>query len=180
MTKNKGLFLGVAVLGALLLAGLKTDVAARAINSLYGDRLWVETTPRSGTPGLATGDNDAYIKGDLEVDGAATVASTFTVTPPATQTIAAGGIVAANACGTLKRITSASAVTTDTTDAIATPSASNSGCCMDIVYTGTETVTLDANAKNDFQANIVLGSGGSVRVCSDGTKWYSIGTWTEF
>lgn len=259
MMKNKGLYLGAALLGALLLAGLAPDAIARTLNRVYGNSLHVENEPRTATPSQTLGDDDAYINGHLEVDGvihadggvtgnaatatalaadpadagsgflckginaagtctislvedAATngstnpvtsnavydqlalkaalggatftgtvvMSSTLTVTPPAAQTIAAGGIVAADACGGLKRITSASPVTTDTTDAIAAPAAGNTGCCMDISYSGSHTVTLDNNAHNDFGYDLVLGNGGSVRVCSDGTTWQSIGEWTEF
>ena len=68
---KKGLYLGVAFLGALLLVGLNRDAVARAIDSLYGNRLWVESDQRGSGPGNFTlGTNDAYIKGKLEVDGA--------------------------------------------------------------------------------------------------------------
>jgi len=46
-------------------------------------------------------------------------------TPAATQTIAAGGIIAADSCGATKRITAAGAVTTDTTNSLTAPAAAN-------------------------------------------------------
>ena len=99
------------------------------------------------------------------------------VTPPAVQTIAAGNTITANACGTIKMITSAGAVTTDTSNTFTAPASSNSGCCMDVVNVGSNNITLDNNA-NFFSsggADVVLGEADSCRVCSSGVIWYQIG-----
>ena len=81
----------------------------------------------------------------------------------------------ADACGTVKQITSIGNVTTNT---FTSPTASYAGCCMDIVNVDTaDTITLDANAK--FKtiggANQALGPDDTVRVCSNGTNWYQVG-----
>lgn len=100
---------------------------------------------------------------------------------PATQTIASGGVIAVDACGGIKRITAASAVTTDLTDSIGTPSSLNQGCVMDIVNVGTMVITIDANA--DFFAaaangatDVILGTKHSARVASMGTYWVLVGS----
>lgn len=101
------------------------------------------------------------------------------VTPPAAQTIEAGNTIAANACGTIKIITSAGDVTTSTTNTFTEPAATNAGCCMDVINTGANTITLDANTNfvSAGAANVALGAGDTVRVCSTGAsgKWYQIG-----
>lgn len=99
-------------------------------------------------------------------------------TPPAAQTIADTNTVTADACGTIKQISSAGSVTTNTTDTFTAPAAGNAGCCMDVVNSGANQITLDANAKflSAGAANVVLGTGDTVRVCSDGASfWYMIG-----
>lgn len=101
------------------------------------------------------------------------------VTPPAAQTIEAGNTIAANACGTIKIITSAGDVTTNTTNTFTEPAATNAGCCMDVINTGANTITLDVNTNfvSAGAANVALGAGDTVRVCSTGAsgKWYQIG-----
>lgn len=100
----------------------------------------------------------------------------------ATQTIAAGGTIAADACGGIKRITSASDVTTDTTNSIAAPAAANTGCELQIVNVGAHQILLDYNTAfptNTGAASMRLDAGGSVKVISDGTNWWH-GAWTEF
>jgi hypothetical protein len=101
------------------------------------------------------------------------------VTPTAAQTIAAGNTITANACGSIKEITAAGAVTTDTTNTFTAPAAANDGCCMDVVNIGAENITLDNNANfvSAGAADVVLGAGDTLRVCSTGAsgKWYQIG-----
>lgn len=101
------------------------------------------------------------------------------VTPPAAQTIAAGNTVAADACGTIKMITAEGAVTTATDNTFTAPGATNAGCCMDVINTGAQNITLDNNANfvSAGAADVVLGAGDTVRVCSTGAsgKWYQIG-----
>jgi hypothetical protein len=97
---------------------------------------------------------------------------------PATQTIAAGNTVAADACGGVKAITAAGAVTTSTTDTFTTPSAANAGCMMVVCNVGTtNTITLDKNANNLLTggADVALLANSCISVISNGTLWRQIG-----
>lgn len=95
---------------------------------------------------------------------------------PAAQTIAAGGTVADDGCGTIKAIQSAGAVTTSTTDTFTAPSASNLGCCMDVFNVGANNITLDDNAHFFAGGDVVLTQFDVVRVCSYGqTAWLQTG-----
>lgn len=99
------------------------------------------------------------------------------VNPLAAQTISAGSTIAADSCGGAKLIGSGGAVTTDTTNTFTAPGATNNGCCMDVINTGSNNITLDNNALffSAGAADVVLGSGDTARVCSDGSAWYQIG-----
>jgi len=105
--------------------------------------------------------------------------SVFLGVPPAAQTIAAGNTVTANACGTIKMITAAGAVTTDTTNTFTAPATANGGCVMCVVNVGANAITLDNNALfvSAGAADVVLGAGDSCVVASSGDsgKWYQIG-----
>jgi hypothetical protein len=100
---------------------------------------------------------------------------------PPTQTIGSGGTITANACGGTKRITAASAVTTDTTNTIDAPATGNAGCTMDIINVGPNTITLDSNTNFPTQntVDVVLASSGTVRVTSTGTFWKKE-FWTQY
>lgn len=99
----------------------------------------------------------------------------FKVQAPATQTIAATETVAADACGTIKKITADSAITTSTTDTFTAPADANDSCCMDVINVGaTNNITLDANANFNAAADVVLTPCDVIRVCSDGIDWYPI------
>lgn len=76
--------------------------------------------------------------------------------PPAVETIAAGGTITANACGSVKRISSAGSITTSTTDTFTTPASDNAGCVMTVCNTGSNDIVLDNNA------NFVGVTGGNV------------------
>ena len=106
-------------------------------------------------------------------------AGPFQVSPPTAQTISAGNTIAADACGTLKKITAAGTVTTDTTDTFTAPAAANEGCCMDVANVGSNAITLDNNAlfASAGAADVVLGANDTVRVCSSGASgvWFQIG-----
>lgn len=97
--------------------------------------------------------------------------------PPASQTITAGATITADACGTFKDISSAGAVTTDTTNTFTAPSADLSGCCMNVVNTGSNNITLDNNALfySVGAADVVLGLADSAIVCTNGTVWAQMG-----
>ena len=101
------------------------------------------------------------------------------VVGPSAQTIGAGDTITANACGTVKEITSAGAVTTNTTDTFTAPSADNKHCCMTVINVGSNQITLDNNS-NFAAANatdVVLTANRNVYVCSTGAggKWIQIG-----
>jgi len=97
--------------------------------------------------------------------------------PPATQTIAAGGTITANACGTVKRITAASGVTTSTTDTFDAPNGGNAGCIMVVCNLGSNTITLDTNARylGAGAADTVLTSSDCVIVAQEG----SVPVWAQ-
>lgn len=101
---------------------------------------------------------------------------------PATQTVASGGTVAADACGGLKRITAAAYSALDTTNPIAAPVAGNTGCVMDIINVGSNGIAFP-NSSTTFpttnSATITLLANGSMRVVSDGTYWRKM-TSTEY
>jgi hypothetical protein len=94
-------------------------------------------------------------------------------TAVATQTIGAGGIIAADSCGGVKNITAAGAVTTDTTNSFTAPAAANTSCVMLVCNVGAQTITIDKNA------NILLVGGtdvpllanSCVTVFSNGVIW---------
>lgn len=98
------------------------------------------------------------------------------VTPPATETIASAATITANGCGTIKRITNPSAVTTGTTNTFTAPASSNAGCFMFIVNVGTSTITLDNNANfvSAGAADVAMTANDSVAVVSDGSAWYQV------
>lgn len=195
MNKMKKL-MGAALFGVLLVVGYgQRDAIARTLGRVYGNSLHIENEPRASTAGNFTlGNNDAYIKGKLEVDGAAyfdgavTLASGLTQSGqnytivPATQTLTAGFTIAADACGGLKRINGVGDLTSDTSNTIAAPSSSNAGCRMLIVNVDTvDTFYLDSNALFGVTsaASIPIGPKGSISVWSDGSVWWH-GSWTEY
>lgn len=113
--------------------------------------------------------------------GSGATKSTFTATGQlimqrtATQTIAAGNIITANACGGIKRIDAGGAVTTDTTNTFTAPAEANAGCCMDVINIDTvDTITLDANPNFNAAADVAMTPCDVIRVCSDGTDWFPI------
>jgi hypothetical protein len=117
----------------------------------------------------------AVAQGNVGI-GIATPAGKFVVAPPAAETIVAAATITADACGTIKQITAAGAVTTSTTNTFTAPTASYSGCCMDVLNTGANTITLDQNANMKLVggADLAIAAGNIVRVCSNGTNWYQM------
>jgi hypothetical protein len=117
----------------------------------------VETSSPAATPMSATGVYDPM---------------------PAVQTIATGDTIAADACGGLKRLTSAGAVTTSLTSTFTAPATSNAGCRLQVCNTGANNITLDNNAqfKSIGGADIVLTADDCTVVESDGIVWRSIGS----
>lgn len=100
----------------------------------------------------------------------------FVRVPPAAQTIAATNTITADACGGMKQITAASAVTTNTTDTFTAPAAANTGCVLFVCNVGAENITLDNNAhfKSAGAADVVMTADDCVTVASNGTTWYQI------
>ncbi len=119
------------------------------------------------------------IKNDGSVGiGVSAPPSKFVVAPPASAVVSDAGTITADACGTIKQITSVGNVTTNTTDTFTSSTASYAGCCMDVINVDTaDTITLDANAKFKTIGGTdqALGPDDTVRVCSNGTNWYQVG-----
>lgn len=93
---------------------------------------------------------------------------------PATQTIAAAGTIASDACGTVKRVTAAGAVTTSTTATFTAPDGTNNGCVMTVCNIGvTNTITLDRQAAffTLAAADLALAANTCVLVGNDGVEW---------
>ncbi len=150
------------------------------------------------TLGVDDGDSDKFKIGTTAVDtstrfvidssgnvgiGTSNPIQKFIVSPPATETISAAATITANACGTIKRITASSSVTTNTTNTFTNASA-NQGCCMVVINVGTlNDITLDNNSNfaSEGAANLRVrgGKDDSLRVCSDGTKWYQTTSFVE-
>jgi len=103
-------------------------------------------------------------------------AGRFVVAPPTAQTIADTNTITADACGTIKQITSAGAVTTNTTNTFTAPAATNTGCIMTVINTGANNITLDNNAlfKSVGGADVVMTADDAVVVASNGTVWYQV------
>lgn len=142
-----------------------------------GSKIIFKTTPDDSTTPSAvmTIDDD----GNVTITGALTVgtmASSLGVLV-ATQTIAAAGTVAADACGSIKRISSEGVVTSSTTTTFTTPSSSNAMCVMDVCNVGANNITLDNNSgfKSIGGADIVLTPDDCTRVGQVGGYWTSLG-----
>lgn len=95
---------------------------------------------------------------------------------PSTQTIAAGNTVTADACWSMKPISSAGTVTTSLVDTFTAPSITNQGCVMSVCNVGTNSITLDNNAHfhSLSGADVVLGAKDCVGVGSMGALGYWI------
>ena len=155
--------------------------------NMQAERLLATATGNAGTPAVAfTGDNNTGLYNiGAEQLGVTTngvlrmTVSTVgaTVTPPATQTIAGGSTITADACGGLKRLTATGAVTTSTTSTFTAPGTAPSGCLMTVCNVGANTITLDTNAefKSLGAADIALGPDDCTQVGNDGTVWRSTG-----
>ena len=98
------------------------------------------------------------------------------IPPPTSQTIAGADTITANACGSLKQITAAGAVTTNTTNTFTAPASANSGCIMSVCNVGAQNITLDNNTnfKSFGAADVVMTGNDCVVVASNGTAWYQI------
>lgn len=183
MNEKMKKLVGAAVLGVLLVVGFgQRDAIARVLGRMYGNSLHIENEPRSSTAGNFTlGNDDAYIKGDVEIDGSQYNDGQAYSLSVATETIAAGGTITANACGGLKRINAASDVTTDTTNTLTAPSTAGRCRMLIVNVSATQTIYLDSNSLFGVTsaASLPIGPKGSVLVWSDGTVWWH-SAWTEY
>ena len=137
----------------------------------------------AGTPILLISSNNATTSllrvqsGGAVVVGTSTVitAGPFVVNTSATaQVIGAGGTIADDACGGVKLISSASAVTTDTTNSFTAPSVANNGCCMMVRnVNASDAITIDKNALILLVggANVVLAAQEAIMVCRQNSVW---------
>lgn len=119
-------------------------------------------------------DGDVIVNAGNVGIGTTNPTAVLTVAPPSAQIISSGGTITSNACGTIKRITAAGAVTTSTTNTFTAPASSQTGCCMMVINIGTPTITLDANAnfRTSGAGNIAMTQYDAVEVCSTGTYWF--------
>lgn len=188
--------------GGAFIGLIQDDNTAVASGSRLGGISWVGSYDTSGDPAarnfgasifayanqtFTSSAGGTYLRFDTAPDGSTTRAEKMRilanggilVTPPASQTISAGNTVTDNGCGTIKQITSAGAVTTDTTNTFTAPASTNAGCCMMVANVGANNITLDNNANfvSAGAADVILGAGDTVEVCSTGAsgKWYQIG-----
>lgn len=92
------------------------------------------------------------------------------------QTIADTNTIAAEVCGGVKRVTSAGAVTTNTTNTFTNPGSTLVGCKMSVRNVGANNITLDSNAlfKTLGATDVVLTPGAAIDVFSDGAAWYQL------
>lgn len=125
--------------------------------------------------------NVIYVDGatdSVQIKSSTATAGPFIVAMPASEAIAGGATITANACGTIKRISSTGNQTTSTTDTFTAPAAANTGCCMDVINVDTaDTITLDQNTNflSNGGINVALGPNDTARVCSNGTSWFQVG-----
>ena len=158
-------------------------ISALDLSSSTSSVPWVVATTTPATfnaNGMAWYDSDGYAL----IIRDQTNTRNLTITPdalsqlaviPSAEIISAEGTITANACGGVKQITASGEVTTNTTNTFTAPAAANAGCCMDVINVGANAITLDENTNFVSAGNVVLGTGDTVRVCSNGTTWYQIG-----
>lgn len=95
-------------------------------------------------------------------------------TTPTTQVIGAAGTIAADACGGIKRISSAAPVTTNTTNTFTAPAAANKGCVLNVCnVNAADAITLDNNVlfQSAAAGDVALAGLECVLVGSDGAVW---------
>lgn len=165
MKKLNKLVLGIAAAGVLLLGVASTPVGATALRTLVLTVL----TATTGTITTLTAPTT-------------TVATRLRGPSPATQVLAAGFTITADACGGTKLVSAAATVTSDTTNTL-TAAATAGVCEMLVINTGTNEILLDFNTEflvgAGSAASLRLAKGGSILVYSDGTSWYH-GAYTEY
>ncbi len=128
----------------------------------------------AGTTRITVGATNT-VTGGLTVTGTLTNGSFSAIaTPPAVQTIGAGDTIAADGCGTIKRVIATAARTTSTAHTFTAPAAGNTGCFMFVINQSTNTITLDNNSEffSAAAGDVALGANDAVGVVCDGTAWY--------
>lgn len=117
--------------------------------------------------------------GDVSVTasgGDYTLASSLHTVYVATQTVAGGNTITADACGSIKNVSSAGAVTTNTTNTF-TALSQNLVCIMHLVNVGSNNITLDNNANfvSPGGADVVVTPNDAIMVgTTNGTVWYAL------
>jgi hypothetical protein len=169
MKKQIRLFLAT-VLSALALTSLYNvpQVAADTVGT------WLHSTFVTRTGATATFNGPVVFKSSVTFSGAANLVYPY----PASQVLASGTVITANACGGVKRIQAGAAVTTNTTDTFTAVAGITPPCAMDVVNVGSFTVTLDDNVNfhGAGAADVVLGSSDTIRVIAvTGIGWIQIG-----
>lgn len=154
--------------GFALVAALAAGVAARPTNSWNFKTLLLQS------------DQTLTVQGPANFTGTVTLGagSSILVPIPATQVVAAGDSIVANACGGVKQISSAGVVSSSTTFPFTAAAAANAGCDMSIVNVGASTITVKAAALQFFplnNADVVLGSSSTLTVISNGSFWFQTG-----
>lgn len=156
-------------------AEIKAKASQTWSGTAGGTYMYFSTTPNNS--------QTKAIRMQIEPNGYIGIGNTapsgmLVVDPPAAQTIAAGGTIAHDSCGTLKLITAAGAVTTDTTNTFTAPAAGNEGCIMHVCNVGAQNITLDNNAnfKSAGGADVVMTADDCVTVGSTGASgvWYQL------
>ncbi len=156
-----------------------TNVGSLGTSSLKWKDLFLAGNTTIGGTAAITG--NTTITGTLGVTGATTLTSTVTVTnsffktPVSTQALTAGVTIdVSNSCGGVLRLSAVSNVTTDTTNTLSAPSASNFGCVVTLFHTGGGgLITLDNNARFLFKetSDLILGTNDTATVVQIGTAW---------
>lgn len=91
--------------------------------------------------------------------------------PPATQTVASGDTITANACGSVKRVSADGSVTTDTTNTFDAPESGNAGCVMVVCNVGSNTITLDDNTNFNAGGDVSLTADSCIIVAQRTDQW---------
>jgi hypothetical protein len=97
----------------------------------------------------------------------------FLASPQPVETIADGATITANVCGGVKMISSAGAVTTNTTNTFTAPSAATAGCWFILFNVGSNNIVLDTNANfaTIGAANITMTPNDVVFIAGTASVW---------